>query len=188
MRVDFSSWKGDELTRAYTFRYQDAPVPKQTQSGIETQVNPAHKEGFDNVSYLSKEKYSAGVMAELKCSFEGTGCPEIILVENAENCLDGVVRYGACFEIVLYKGGVNIWRHYMDENRVCSWHRRLGVEWNVPENEVHTLTVHVKENEIGFSVDGIAASVRTEDIFKEFHVGLTLCEGIARAHEMVILE
>lgn len=188
MKVDFSSWKKDELTRAYTFRYQETPVPKQTESGIETQVNPAHEEGYDNVSFLSKEKYSTGVKVRLNCSFEGTGCPEIILVENTETCLDGAVRYGACFEIVLYKGGVNIWRHYMDENHVCSWHRRLGVAWNVLENKIHTLEVEVKEKEIAFSVDGIAASVRTEDLFKEFYVGLTLCEGIARAHEMEIFE
>lgn len=186
MKIDFSSRKENELTCAYTFRYREAPLPRQADDCIETKVNPDHKEGFDNVSFLSKEKYRAGVKAKLRCAFENTGCPEIILVENTELCPDGVVRYGACFEIVLYKGGVNIWRHYMDENRVCSWHRRLGVAWKVQENKIHTLEAEIKEKEIVFSVDGISASVRTEDLFSEFHVGLTLCEGIARAYEFEI--
>ena len=188
MKIDFSSWNGDELLRAYTFRYAETPVPASTPKGIETKVNPLHKEGYDNVSYLSKNAYAAGVKARLKCSFEGMGCPEIILVEKPELCPDGAIRYGACFEIVLYKNGVNVWRHYMDENHVCSWHRRLGVEFPVSENDMHILEAEIKEKEIVFSVDGIKATLRTEDLFEKFHLGLTLCEGIARAHEMEIFE
>ena len=172
------------LTRAYTFRYKETPVETQKDDCIESVKNASHPEGFDNLSFLSPETFTPGTTAALKCSFEGLGCPEIILVEKPEVCEDGAVRYGACFEIVLYRNGVNVWRHYMDENRKCSWHKRVGVEFPVTENEIHTLTVETKENYIIFSVDGRKTTLRTEDLFSSFHIGLTLCEGVARAYEM----
>jgi len=184
MHVSFKENAINPMTRAYTFRYKEAPVPAQKENCIESNINKNHPEGFDNVSFLSKETFAPGTKAALKCAFEGKGCPEIILVEKSELCEDGVVRYGACFEIVLYKNGVNVWRHFMDENYKCSWHKRVGVDFPVTENEIHTLTVETKENYIIFSVDGKKTTLRTEDLFSSFHIGLTLCEGVARAYEM----
>ena len=183
MHVNFARDCENGLLRAYTFRYKEAPVPQQRDTYIESVKNENHPEGFDNVSFLSKETFAPGTKATLKCAFEGMGCPEIILVRKPELCEDGVTRYGACFEIVLYKNGVNVWRHFMDENHKCSWHKRVGVEFSVTENEIHTLTVETKENYIIFSVDGRKTTLRTEDLFDEFHIGLTLCEGVARAYE-----
>lgn len=186
MHIDFGKWRGDEMTRCYSFRFTEAPKPLQHADCIETAVNPAHREGFDNVSFISKECYAPGVKARLCCAFEGKGCPEIILVEKPEICADGAVRYGACIEMVLYRNGVNIWRHFMDEDHVCSWHKRLGVMYPVTENERHELTLETKENYLTFSVDGQKTTLRVEDLFEKFYVGVTLCEGIARAYEMDI--
>ena len=98
------------------------------------------------------------------------------------------MRYGACFEVVLYKHGVNVWRNYMDEDHKCWWHKRVGVKIPVAENELHTLQVEIKENYLVFSVDGWETAIRTEDIFEKFHFGLTMCEGIARAYEFIVEE
>ena len=176
-------WNGDELLTCYTFRYQEAPAFAQREDHIGNAVNPEHKEGFDNISLVTKERYTSGVKASLRCAFEGLGCPEIILVPEVENCPDGVARYGACFEIVLYKNGVNIWRHYMDEEHHCSWHKRLGVQIPVAENEQHTLCVEVKENGLEFSVDGWKTFLRVDDVPERFHIGMTMCEGLVRLYE-----
>lgn len=186
MHINFSHWQGDELQRAYTFRYSETPAPTQKSDCIENAVNPAHREGYDNISLISRETYSAGVSAGIRCSFEGLGCPEIILVESPETCPDGAMRYGACFEVVLYKNGVNVWRHYMNADHHCSWHKRVGVEFPVSENEIHELRVETKENYLIFSVDGRRTTLRVEDLFPRFHVGVTMCEGIARIYEMNI--
>lgn len=179
-------WNGDELLVCYTFRYQETPDFAQREDHIGNEVNPEHKEGFDNISLVTKETYTAGVKASLRCAFEGLGCPEIILVPEVEACPDGAVRYGACFEIVLYRNGVNIWRHYMDEEHRCSWHKRLGVQIPVAESEQHTLCAEVKENGLEFSVDGWKTFLRVDDLPERFHIGMTMCEGLVRLYEWTV--
>ena len=174
-----------ELIRAYTFRFAETPEWTQNDDSIASAVNPSHPEGYDNISLLSPDACGNGVRASLKCSFEGNGCPEIILVEQPEKCPDGAVRYGACFELVLYKNGLNVWRHYREDGR-CFWHKRLGVEFPVAEKQQHTLEMEVRDEMLFVWVDGMKMSLRTEDLFDRFHVGLTLCEGIAHAYRLTI--
>jgi len=180
------SWR-DMLLRAYSFRFTETPDFIQRNDHITTAVNPQHREGFDNISLLSMEKYSPGVKASLRCSFDGQGCPEIIIVEDTELCSDGVIRYGACFEVILYKDGVNVWRHYMDaSNHRCYWHKRMALAMPITEKDVHVLNVEVADKSINFSVDGIGVYLRTEDLPEHFHIGTTACEGIVRLYELVI--
>ena len=178
-------WK-NELVTAYSFRFTETPEFTECPDHITTAVNKNHREGFDNISLLSKENYTAGVKARLRCSFDGIGCPEIILVKQPEQCEDGAVRYGECFEVVLWKNGVNVWRHFMDGEHKCSWHLRLGLTTSVSEWDIHELCVETKENYIIFSVDGVSAQVRTEDLFENFRVGVTACEGIVRLYDFEI--
>ena len=178
-------WK-EALTTAYSFRFTETPEFTECPDHIATVVNKDHREGFDNISLLSKESYTAGVRARLRCAFDGLGCPEIILVKQPEQCEDGAVRYGECFEIVLWKNGVNVWRHFMDGEHKCSWHLRLGLKKPVSEGDIHELTVETKKNYIVFSVDGVSAEVRTEDLFDSFRVGVTACEGIVRLYDFEI--
>ena len=188
MNINFGdkNWK-QQLTQAYSFRFTETPDFAQENDHITTSANKNHREGFDNISLLSKETYKAGVKAKLTCAFDGLGCPEIILVEKTEDCPDGAVRYGACFEVVLWKNGVNVWRHYMDENdHHCHWHKRLGLTMPVEEKELHELQVQVIRNYIVFSIDGVSIKLRTEDLPEQFHVGVTGCEGIVRLYKFEI--
>lgn len=180
------SWK-QALTTAYSFRFTERPEFLQMADHITTAVNSGHREGFDNISLLSREKYERGVKATLRCAFDGLGCPEIILVEKTEDCADSAVRYGACFEVVLWKNGVNVWRHYMDEaDHRCYWHKRLGLSLPVTEGDVHELQVEVIRNYIVFSIDGVGVKLRTEDLPDTFHIGVTACEGIVRLYDLAI--
>jgi hypothetical protein len=173
----------NELTTAYTFRYVENPKFTQKDGHITTAVNKEHKEGFDNISMLTKEKVSAGVTATLRCSFDDIGCPEIIIVPETELCPDGEVRYGACFEVVLWKNGINVWRHFREEDGRCHWHLRLGDTFNVTEGDIHTLTVNVEEYYLNIDVDGHKIRLRVEDIPEKFYIGLTACEGIVRLYD-----
>ena len=178
-------WK-QNLIQAYSFRFTETPDFKKGDGYVTTAVNVEHREGFDNISLLSPKTFSNGVKATLRCAFEGLGCPEIILVKKPEKCDDGAVRYGECFEIVLYQKGVNVWRHFMDENYKCSWHKRLGLLSPMEENKIHELTVEVNNGYISYSVNGVGATLRTDDLFEEFYVGVTACEGIARLYDLKI--
>lgn len=188
-KIDFSNsnWKQESVIMAYTFRFTETPEFTQLEDCITTCVNQQHPEGFDNISILTTERYGVGVDVKLICAFEGWGCPEIIIVEKLEDCEDGVLRYGPCFEIVLYKNGVNIWRHFRDDGR-CHWHKRLGVEFPVSENQKHVLHVQILDKNLLVEVDNHKFELRTEDLPEKFHVGLTGCEGIARIYEMSVEE
>jgi len=187
MLIDFSKgcWSDADLTTAYSFRFTETPTFTQEQDHIRTAVNPQHREGFDNISLLSKETYTAGVTATLHCSFDALGCPEIILVENLEDCADGAVRYGACFETVLWKNGINVWRHYRDDGK-CHWHLRLGLTYPVAEATTHELTVQVQEQALSITLNGQNTVLRTEDLPERFHIGITACEGIVRLYDLKI--
>lgn len=180
------AWQQDLMT-AYSFRFTETPEFVQQADHITTAENRGHREGFDNITLLSRERYEWGVKATLRCAFDGLGCPEIIIVEKTEDCPDGATRYGACFEVVLWKNGVNVWRHYMDEaGHRCYWHKRLGLNLPVAEGAAHELQVEIIRNYIVFSVDGVGVKLRTEDLPDTFHVGVTACEGIVRLYDFEI--
>ena len=186
MRIDFGEWKGSELLLAYSFRFTETPKPTQEKDCIRSAENPQHREGFDNISLLTHDRFTTGAKATLHCAFEGKGCPEIILVENPEDCPDGALRYGACIEVVLYENGVNVWRHFMDGDHHCSWHKRLGLEYPVAENTIHELTVESREKELVIRLNEQTTTLRVEDLFSSFHLGVTMCEGIARLYDFSI--
>ncbi len=187
--LDFrnADWKKESVVTAYSFRFTETPEFTQQDGCISTCVNPQHREGFDNISILTSQRYGVGMDLTLTCAFEDWGCPEIILVEKLEDCEDGALRYGPCFEVVLYKNGINVWRHFRDDG-LCHWHKRLGLQFPVAENEKHLLHVQVVENTLLIEVDDQKIELRTEDIPEKFHVGLTACEGIVRLYEMTIEE
>ena len=183
MEISFAKGSGweQQLITAYSFRFTETPVFTQEADHIRTAVNPHHREGFDNISLLTPETYGVGVTATLHCAWEGLGCPEIILVGEMEHCPDGAVRYGACFEEVLYRNGINVWRHYRTDGH-CHWHRRLGLEYSVAENTVHCLKLQVLEQALVLELNEQKTTLRTEDLPQKFHVGITGCEGIARLY------
>ncbi len=176
--------RNNSLLQAYTFRFTETPTPAQQDTCIASMPNPAHTEGYDNVSFLTPQQYAPGAAATLRCSFEGLGCPEIILVPAAQRCDDGALRYGACLEVVLYKNGINVWRHYRDAAGQCSWHKRLGWEFSPAENTVHTLRVATRPQYLDIQVNDAKTTLRVDDLFENFHFGITLCEGIARAYDL----
>ena len=188
MYIDFSKgcWEEKEFTTCYSFRFTETPRFTQEADHIRTAVNPEHREGFDNISLLTRDTYTAGVTATIHCAFEGVGCPEIILVEEPEQCDDGAVRYGGCFEIIPWKNGMNVWRHYREVNGCCHWHIRLWLTFDLEENKIHELTVQVLDKELHITLNGQKTILHTEDLPYKFHVGITGCEGIARLYDLQI--
>ena len=187
MHVNFGrgKWSEEQLGTCYSFRFTETPRFTQEDDCIRTAVNPQHREGFDNISLLTPEKFKKGVTITMHCSFEDLGCPEIILVPEKEVCEDGAVRYGACFEVIPWKCGLNVWRHYREEG-LCFWHRRLGLEYPVAENTVHELIVQVQDQELIITLDDMKIFLHTEDLPEQFYVGLTGCEGVARIYDYTV--
>lgn len=178
------NWE-EKLTLCYSHRFSETPAPHQAPDHIYSDKNETHREGFDNLTLLTKEKYAPGATATITCGFENLGCPEIILVPEAESCPDGAVRYGACFETVLYQDGINVWRHFREAGR-CFWHKRLGLSAQVAHGEKHILQVRVHPQALEITLDGNTTWLHTEDLPEAFHFGITLCEGIARVYDFTV--
>ncbi len=183
VKIDFSNrqWQS-ALNVAYTHRHSETPSFTQREDCIEGGANKAHREGFDAIALLTKERFGGAAHATLTCEFEDCGCAEIIIVPETDQCPDGATRYGACYEVVLYKDGINVWRHFREDGK-CSWHKHLGVLFPVAEMKKHTLDVTVKDRYIDVSVNGITSSVRCEDMFESFFVGFAVCEGVVRLYD-----
>ena len=190
MRYKYSfnnnKWR-DELIRAYSFRFTETPDFKEESDCIRTDANLEHREGFDNISLLFPEPVGDGIKGKLRCSFVGDGCPEIILVKKPEKCDDNFVRYGECFEVVLWRKGVNVWRHFIDENYKCTWENRLRCFNPVSERDVHELAVEIQDKHIIFTVDDSMKTVLyVADLFEEFYIGITACEGIVHLYDFLL--
>lgn len=189
MHISFAkngNWK-KLLTTAYTFRCSETPEFTQQDDCIISGVNAEHHEDFDNISLLSKEKYSVGLSATLHCSFEDKGCAEIILVPETETCPDGAVRYGACFEFLIWKNGINVWRHFRDDGR-CYWFLRMSAKIPTAQDTVHELNVKVFDQYVRIALDDQVTVLQTEDLPEKFHVGITSCEGVVRLYDFKIEE
>jgi hypothetical protein len=188
-KIDFSNpdWKKESLVNAYYF-FKGAETPEFTQQEdcIATCANPNFSWGYDDISLVTTEQYDAGVELSLTCAFEGRGCPEIIFVEDLKRHTDGSFRYGPCFEVVLHKGGLNVWHHFLEDG--SRWHKHLGLSFPVAENETHTLRVKTAKKMLLIQAADQTITLHVEDLPERFHVGLTGCEGIVRLHEMTISE
>lgn len=187
MKIEFSenSWTEDAITTAYSFRFTETPRFTQEKDHIRTAPNSDHREGYDNVSLMTRENYSTGVVTTIHCSLEGEGCAEFVLAETLEECEDGAVRYGNCYEVALWQYGYNVWKYYWEDGKIA-WKKLLGVWYPVAENTVHELVVKVIPQGLEFVLDGQTTLLRIEDLPTRFHIGLSGCEGLARIYDWEI--
>ena len=54
------------------------------------------------------------------------------------------------------------------------------------QNGIHTLSAELKENYMVIELDGVKTTLRTEDLFPSFYLGITGCEGCCRFYDMKI--
>jgi hypothetical protein len=189
MTINFSkgAWNTDEITYAYTYRFADTNKFLQNEDCIENAENPdCPADGYDYLSLVTKEKFEVGTKITTRCSFKGKAAPLFVICDALDDCEDGHKRYGNYFEVVLWKNGINVWRLWRKEDGSVTWHKRLGAEIPFAEDEIHTLSVEMKENYLAITADGIKLNLRAEDLFPSFHLGITGCEGPCRFYDMTV--
>lgn len=172
-----SAWDESALTHAYTHRFPYTNRFIQLPDCIENPENPAMPDGYDYLSLMTRHPFPLGTTVTTRCSFSGMAAPLLIFSEDLELCEDGCYRYGNYFEVVLYKNGINVWRLWRQEDGSVTWHRRLGAEFPITEGEIHTLSVTLSQEYMDIDMDGVKLSLRVEDLFPSFYLGITGCEG-----------
>ena len=188
MHLSFArdQWNTEAFTYAYSRRFEETPVFTQREEYVESLADPDAVYGYQNISFLTREKMAAGTKITARCAFFGDGAPLILLARDLTPDERGVLRYGDYFEVVLYKNGINVWRLWQDpagkpENGGVVWHKRLGAQFPVEEGVPHDLVVETADRQLTITVDGAHTLVlRTEDLFGTFHAGIDACEGVNR--------
>lgn len=187
MNISFArnAWTTDELTYAYSYRFDDRPVFTQFDDHIENKADPNGPGGYEYISVLSRKQYGPGTRITTHCSFEGDGAPLIVLADKMYTDPDGVPCFGEYLEVVLYKNGINVWRMWYRGGKV-SWKKLMGVQFPVTTGELHTLTVETGEEGLQVDADGHRMSVYIPDMYRSFHAGINACEGINRFYDMTL--
>lgn len=187
MNIHFSrdSWNTDEITYAYSYRFEETPVFIQYDNCVQNQRNSEARYGFDNISMMSRKQYMPGALMTTHCAFEGDGAPLIVIADKMFTDERGVVRYGDYLEVVLYHSGVNVWRMWRKDGTV-TWKKLMGVEFPVAHGDIHELSVEVTADRLNIEADGHKMSLLVDNLYSSFHLGINACEGINRFYDMTI--
>lgn len=189
MKYIFSkdSWNLDELTYAYSFRFDETPLFIQKDTCIENTKNEDAVYGYDNISLLTKKSYHSPVTIRTNCAFEDLGAPLLVIANAISTDERGITRYGDYLEVVLWKNGVNVWRMWM-ENGTVTWKQLMGVDFPVTEHEIHTLSVDIKNDTLHIQADHKNMLLAIDQMYPSYHIGINACEGINRFYDLEILK
>ena len=173
------------------FAYAYSPVTKAkkeletAKDGVTTVGYNEDITDYDYISVISNEKYGIGTTTSLNCSFDKMGAPLIVFAGYVpENRI-----YELHFEVVVYEGGLNVWRIVPFPERTerpIRPTKLLGEKFELENNKITSLKVNFLKNELKISVNDKEFSVACDEFPEEFHVGFTACEGICRFYDFSI--
>lgn len=177
------NWE-DKINYAYSARFDVMPKFTQEVDCIKNEPNDGAYFGHDNISLLTREKYSANITLELTCSLVGSACPVILLVKDAEE-KNGALIYKEYIEVVLWNGGVTLW-YFWNTDEGVKWHRVARTLFPVAENEKHKLKVYIEDKYLKITTGENYLLVRISELYDEFHVGVNACEGVCKLYDFTI--
>ena len=178
MKINFAkgAWDTSEIDYAYSYRFDATPVFVQKEDHVENKAYGTGLYEYDNISVLTKEKYTAGTKITTRCSFEDVGAPLLLIADKLYTDERGVLRYGDYIEIVLYKNGMNVWRMYMKDKQV-TWKNLVRVKYPVAEGEIHELSAEITEDWLKITAAGQETCLYVPELYPSFHLGIDACEG-----------
>ena len=179
------AWEKAGLEYAYSWRFPDLPVFRQEADCIANSQTADDPPDFDYMGLLAPEACGSGAKIAVRCSFEALGAPMLLLSMEDEVDPDGVLRTLEYYEIVIWKNGLNVWRHHTDHRRT-SHYLALGATFPLRADEIHTLSAEIHPDRLLMDVDGHKLNLFVPDLRDRFRLGYTACEGICRLYEMTI--
>lgn len=145
--------------------------------------NPQGAQDF--VSIVPRERLASGAALETTCSFEGAGAPLIVLSDDICKMENGWLRYGAHFEVVIYKGGCNVWRIDLIDGKAKS-QPVIKCAFPVAENTPVKLRAEFGNEAIRICAGDVKIETPCPGLPVNFHAGITGCEGVCRFYDLVI--
>lgn len=187
MKINFANgaWSTQEITYANSYRTQALPTFRQYPDCVGNRKLSEEKYDYENICVMSRRQYLAGTKISTHCSFEELGAPLIVLADKMYIDETGYLRYGNYFEIVLYHNGIVVWQMRLTDGKVIS-HKQLKIIFSCAENEIHTLSVTVREKALDIEADEHKVYLPLPDMYYSFHAGVDACEGCCRFYDLEI--
>lgn len=132
-------------------------------------------------SMLWNRKLSGNVTISSRMEFTDQMAPLIVLAAPPEINKDGIPEYREHWEIVLFNEGINVW-HHQYRNSKPGWTLDGYMKKTLKPHTIYDLQVQVVQhdtlNELRVKCDGSEFGFVLANLPKEFHAGITGCEGI----------
>ncbi len=170
---------------AYSDRFSIEPEFVQEDDCVSNRRNEKMRDGFEYTTIMLKEKYGAGTKMWFTSSFENYGAPLFTITDKVRVDEEGKWRYGACYEVVIWEKGINVWDMYEKDGKLTC-HRVMSLEFPLEVNKKHELYMELKDKYIRFGVGDKIAEVRFENMAEQVYVGVTGCESINRLYSLKI--
>lgn len=191
MKISFAKngdWR-EKMRLAFMLRFGAKADFLQEEDAV---ADPLDKRFFGDYAYvgaLTNETFGNGTEIGLRCSFEGSGAPMLMLTDDCTLDRDGDAHYGGCVEVVIWKNGLNVWRHKLNETgERVGYHQEMGVFTPLAEGKIHDLRIKVDGKMLLIDLNGMRYSVHIPDMPAQFWVGAAVCEGVNRLYDLDINE
>lgn len=189
MKISFAqngNWR-EKMRRAFILRFAAKADFIQEADAVADPLDDRFNGRYAYLTALTRDTFTNGTEAALRCSFEGSGAPILLFAEDARQDADGDYRYAACVEVVIWQYGVNVWRYTRRDDDIHYYHAMADFS-PLAEKEIHDLRVKVDGNYLLIKIDGKGSSVYIPDMPEKFQVGAALCEGENRLYDLQINE
>lgn len=181
------NWSMNGLTHAFSVRFDAMPALTQQDEYLENLPSSASNDGYAYVSLVTKDKVHPNVKISTRCSFLDRAAPLVVLPKNLVE-KDGRAYYSDCLEVVIWKNGINVWKLWEAEDGTVKYHILMCLEKDLEPDVIHDLSVEIQQEYFVITVDGFRVSLRCEEIYDSFHLGITGCEGPCKFYSMEIEE
>ena len=180
------AWEDKNLQYAYSWRFERFPQFRQEADCIENNPIPDVENDFDYMGLMTPERYGPGTTLSVKMRFENLAAPMLLLSWEHELDDEGHVRTLEYYEIVIWKYGLNVWRHYTN-SRVPGHYLTLGAAFSLEESTIHTLKAEILSHRVKLTVDGgHSLDLYLPDLPESLNLGFCACEGICGIYDMEI--
>ena len=174
-------WESEGLKYAYNRRFLETPVFCQEADCIVNSRKADDPDDYDYMGLLAPELLSPGAGISVRCSFEDLGAPMVLLSMKDEEDAEGRIWTLEYYEFVIWKNGLNVWRHFMRDGRP-EYYLVMGAAFSLSQNQAHLLTVETQEGRFTADVDGHRFDLYAPDLGSAFRLGYTACEGFCRLY------
>lgn len=185
-KIEFKKgqWE-DFLSHAYNARFPFTPEMVQGDDFIANGENPAMRDGYDYTTLITKTRYKKGTKVTTTCEFQGVAAPLIVYTDKLVKDEAGKLWYSDCYEVVLWKNGINVW-HLYKENGEIKPRKLLGMTFSVEENKKYVLSSTLTENGFLIEFGERAYALWANPIPNEVYIGITACEGVTKFYDLNI--